>query len=161
MTLRTIARMETYMLQIDPFRSRGGRAGAALAPWRSRSGDLYSVLSYVIRAAIPSSSGDCCVRMALAPRDRSTRSVASLVFSQGGAAVAFENLSWSASLAARSSLAVIIRAISTEMRSVVHVLDPVAYVVSVLTIVAACALASSIPALRAARLDPMRILRES
>jgi putative ABC transport system permease protein len=43
---------------------------------------------------------------------------------------------------------------------VVHVLDPMAYVTSVLVIVAACLAAASIPATRAARLDPTQALRQ-
>ena len=43
---------------------------------------------------------------------------------------------------------------------IVHVLDPVAYAVSLLVIVAACLAAASIPATRAARLDPTRTLRQ-
>jgi ABC-type lipoprotein release transport system permease subunit len=43
---------------------------------------------------------------------------------------------------------------------VVHLFDPVAYVASLLIIVAACLGAASIPATRAARLDPSRTLRQ-
>jgi ABC-type antimicrobial peptide transport system permease subunit len=43
---------------------------------------------------------------------------------------------------------------------VIHVFDPIAYLSSLLLIVAACLLAASIPALRAARVDPMRSLRQ-
>ena len=43
---------------------------------------------------------------------------------------------------------------------IVHVLDPVAYAVSLLIIIAACLVAASIPATRAARLDPTRALRQ-
>jgi len=43
---------------------------------------------------------------------------------------------------------------------IVHVLDPVAYVASLLVIIAACLVAASIPATRAARLDPTRALRQ-
>lgn len=42
----------------------------------------------------------------------------------------------------------------------VHVLDPVAYAVSLLIIIAACLVAASIPATRAARLNPTRALRQ-
>jgi len=42
----------------------------------------------------------------------------------------------------------------------VHVTDPVAYAASLLLIVAACPLAAWVPASRAARLDPMRTLRQ-
>ena len=45
-------------------------------------------------------------------------------------------------------------------RHIVDVFDPLAYAGSLLAIVTACALASFIPALRAARIDPMRILRQ-
>ena len=43
---------------------------------------------------------------------------------------------------------------------IVHVLDPVAYAVSLLIILTACLAAASIPATRAARLDPTRTLRQ-
>jgi ABC-type antimicrobial peptide transport system permease subunit len=43
---------------------------------------------------------------------------------------------------------------------IVHVLDPVAYATSLLIIIAACLVAASIPATRAARLDPVRALRQ-
>ena len=43
---------------------------------------------------------------------------------------------------------------------IVRVLDPVAYAVSLLVIIAACLIAASIPAARAARLDPTRALRQ-
>ena len=41
-----------------------------------------------------------------------------------------------------------------------HVFDPVAYGASVLCIVVACTLASVIPAMRAARVDPIVVLRQ-
>ena len=40
------------------------------------------------------------------------------------------------------------------------VLDPVAYAAGVLVIVTSCALAVSVPALRAARIDPIATLRK-
>jgi ABC-type lipoprotein release transport system permease subunit len=43
---------------------------------------------------------------------------------------------------------------------IVRVADPVAYVGSLLAIAGACLLAAWIPAARAARLDPMRTLRQ-
>ena len=43
---------------------------------------------------------------------------------------------------------------------IVHVTDPLAYVASLLVVVAACLLAAWIPATRAARVDPMRTLRQ-
>jgi ABC-type antimicrobial peptide transport system permease subunit len=43
---------------------------------------------------------------------------------------------------------------------IVHVLDPVAYAVSLFIIIAACLVAAAVPATRAARLDPTRALRQ-
>ena len=43
---------------------------------------------------------------------------------------------------------------------IVHVLDPLAYAVSLLIIIAACLVAAAIPASRAARLDPANTLRQ-
>jgi ABC-type antimicrobial peptide transport system permease subunit len=43
---------------------------------------------------------------------------------------------------------------------IVHVLDPVAYALSLLIIIAACLVAAAVPATRAARLDPTRALRQ-
>ena len=42
----------------------------------------------------------------------------------------------------------------------VDVLDPVAYIASALIIATACLLAVSVPALRAARIDPIETLRK-
>jgi ABC-type antimicrobial peptide transport system permease subunit len=43
---------------------------------------------------------------------------------------------------------------------IVHVTDPVAYLTSVLIIIAACVAAAALPAVRAARLDPVQALRQ-
>jgi ABC-type antimicrobial peptide transport system permease subunit len=47
-----------------------------------------------------------------------------------------------------------------QLNDIVHVFDPVAYVASLLCIVAACLPAALVPALRAARVDPLQSLRE-
>ena len=49
---------------------------------------------------------------------------------------------------------------AAQIGNIVHVLDPVAYAASLLCIVTACALAALIPALRAARIDPIATLRQ-
>ena len=49
---------------------------------------------------------------------------------------------------------------AARIGSIVRVLDPFAYAASLLCIVIACALAASIPALRAARIDPMLTRRQ-
>jgi ABC-type antimicrobial peptide transport system permease subunit len=61
-----------------------------------------------------------------------------------------------------AGLAVLLLATPTAagVGDVVRVLDPVAWVVSLLIIIAACLVASAIPATRAARLDPTQALRQ-
>ena len=44
---------------------------------------------------------------------------------------------------------------------IVHLTDPVAYLVSLTVIVVACLLAAWIPAARVAKVDPMRTLRQT
>jgi len=44
---------------------------------------------------------------------------------------------------------------------IVHVADPVAYLASLALIVVVCLLAAWVPAARAAKVDPMRTLREA
>ena len=43
---------------------------------------------------------------------------------------------------------------------IVHITDPVAYAASLIVIIAACLAAAWIPATRAARVDPMKTLRQ-
>ena len=145
-TLRTLANTATYILQIA-FWVTVVIGGLALALTVS---GLFSTLSYVIEQR----AKEISVRMALGA---TTGSVAALVLSQLARPVAI-GLVVGGSLAA--ALAAVLRSLSTEVSGVVHVFDPLAYAGSVLTIVAACAFAASIPALRAARIDPMRTLRQ-
>ena len=49
---------------------------------------------------------------------------------------------------------------ASEIGGCVHVFDPVAYAASLLVIVTSCVLAVSVPALRAARIDPIATLRK-
>ena len=49
---------------------------------------------------------------------------------------------------------------AARIGSIVHVLDPLAYGASVLGIAAACMLAASVPAVRAAHIDPIATLRQ-
>jgi ABC-type lipoprotein release transport system permease subunit len=48
---------------------------------------------------------------------------------------------------------------ASEIGNTVRVFDPMAYAASLLVIVAACVLAASVPALRAALIDPIATLR--
>jgi ABC-type lipoprotein release transport system permease subunit len=65
-----------------------------------------------------------------------------------------------AGLAAALATAVLATRAGAMISQIVHVTDPVAYLASLGVIVAACLLAAWIPAARAAKLDPMRTLRQ-
>ena len=75
----------------------------------------------------------------------------------GGLAIALARLLMSTPLAAISAP---LGAAPMQLNDIVHVFDPVAYAASLLCIVAACLPAALIPALRAARVDPLQSLRE-
>jgi ABC-type antimicrobial peptide transport system permease subunit len=51
-------------------------------------------------------------------------------------------------------------ATALQLDDIVRVFDPVAYAASLLCIIAACLPAALVPALRAARVDPLQSLRE-
>jgi ABC-type antimicrobial peptide transport system permease subunit len=148
MTLRTLANTGTYILQIA-FWVTVVIGGLALALTVS---GLFSMLSYVIEQR----AKEISVRMALGA---TAGSVAALVLSQLARPVAL-GLVVGGSLAAALAVILMATPAATEIGSVVRMFDPLAYAGGVLTIVAACALAASIPALRAARIDPMRTLRQ-
>jgi len=148
MTLRTMARMETYFLQIA-FWLTLVLGGLALALTLS---GLFSVLSYLVEQR----AKEIGVRMALGA---TPRTVGTLVLSQLTRPVAIGLL---AGTAMAGSVAILLMATpaASTIGSVVHVLDPMAYLVSLASIVTACALSALVPALRAARIDPMRTLRQ-
>ncbi len=148
MTLRTLASVGTYVLQIA-FWVTVVIGGLALALTVS---GLFSMLSYVIEQR----AKEISVRMALGA---TAGSVAVLVLSQLARPVAL-GLVVGGSLAAALAAILMATPAATEIGSIVRLFDPLAYAGGVLTIIAACALAASIPALRAARIDPMRTLRQ-
>ena len=147
-TLRTLARMDTYLLQIA-FWLTVVLGGLALALTLS---GLFSVLSYLVEQR----TREIGVRMALGA---TTRDVARLILSQSIRPVGFGLFIGGVSAA---GLAALLRATlgAATVGRIVHVLDPVAYAVSLFVIIAACLVAASIPATRAARLDPMQTLRQ-
>ena len=147
MTLRTIASAGTYVLQLA-FWVTVVLGGLALALTVS---GLFSVLSYVVEQR----AKEIGVRMALGA---TAGSVAGLVLSQTARPVAI-GLVTGGSLAASLAAVLMATPAATEIGGVVHVFDPLAYAGSAVTILAACALAASIPALRAARIDPAATLR--
>jgi hypothetical protein len=148
-TLQTIAGLQTYILRILSWIAvvLGG-----LALVLTVSG-LFSVLSYVVEQQ----AKEIGVRMALGA---TTRDVVGLVLSQSLRPVGV-GLVAGGGLAA--AVAIVLTAIpddASEIRAWVNVLDPVAYGASVLVIVTASLLAASVPALRAARIDPIATLRK-
>jgi putative ABC transport system permease protein len=147
-TMRTIARMETYLLQIA-FWLTLVLGGLALVLTLS---GLFSVLSYLVEQR----KKEIGVRMALGA---TTRDVAGSVLSQSVRPVGFGLIAGSGSAA---GLATVLMAtpVASEIGGIVHVFDPVAYAASLACIVIACVLAALMPALRAARIDPMKTLRQ-
>jgi predicted permease len=147
-TMRTIAGLQAYILQIL-FWVTIVLGGLALALTLS---GLFSVLSYVVEQRVK----DIGVRLALGA---TARNVAGLVLSQSFRPIGV-GLSVGSGLAA--VLATVLTSLdeSGELGNLVRVFDPRAFIVSVLIIATACLLATAIPALRAARIDPIATLRK-
>jgi predicted permease len=147
-TLRTVAGLETFFLQIAFWISLA-LGGLALALTGS---GLFSVLSYLVEQR----TKEIGVRMALGA---SSGMVARLVLAQTARPVAVGLLA-GAGFAAALATVVIAIPDAGRITEIVRVSDPIAYVTSLLVIVTACLLAAWIPSTRAARLDPMRTLRQ-
>ena len=147
-TMRTIAGMQTYILQIA-FGVTVVLGGLALALTLS---GLFSVLSYVVEQR----AKEIGVRMALGA---TTKNVVGLVLRQSVGPVGL-GLTAGGGLAAALAILLMASPAASEIGSVVHVFDPVAYAASLLIIATTCLLAASIPALRAARIDPIATLRK-
>ena len=147
-TMRTMARLETYFLQIG-FWTTLVLGGLALALTLS---GLFSVLSYLVEQR----TREIGIRMALGA---TTQSVARLVLSQSIRPVG-TGLAIGTGMAAGLAALLMATPLGATIGEIVHVFDPVAYAVSLLCIVTACALAASIPARRAARVDPANTLRQ-
>jgi hypothetical protein len=147
-TMRTFAAMETYFLRLAFWFTL---ALGALALALTLSG-LFSVLSYLVEQR----SRELGVRLALGATGPD---ICSLVLSQLARPVG-------AGLVAGAGLAAALGAVllSTDLGGVigpiVRLFDPVAYASSLLCIVAACAGAALVPALRASRIDPVATLRQ-
>ena len=148
MTLRSGAGMTTYMLRIA-FWVTVVLGGLALVLTGS---GLFGVLSYVVEQR----AKEIGVRMALGA---TTRNVARLVVSQSLRPVGI-GLVAGGCLAAALAIVLMSTPDASEMSFWVDVFDPVAYGASVLVIAIACLLATLVPALRAARIDPIATLRK-
>ena len=147
-TMRTVARLETFFLQIAFWVSLmlGG-----LALLLTVSG-LFSVLSYLVEQR----TREIGVRMALGA---SAHAVTQLMLAQTTRPV-IAGLIAGAGLAAALATVVLATPAGALISQIVHVTDPVAYLASLGVIVAACLFAAWIPAARAAKVDPMRTLRQ-
>src|SRR5207342_3381416 len=131
-TMRTLARMDTYLLQIA-FWLTG--VLVALALTLTVSG-LFSVLSYLVEQR----TREIGVRMALGA---TTRDVTRLVLSQSIRPVGVGLLVGGGSAAGLAAL-LLATPDAAPIGELVHVLDPVAYAVSLLIIVAACLMAAAV-----------------
>jgi predicted permease len=147
-TLRTLAGMEAYILGI-PFWVT--LVLGTLALLLTLSG-LFSVLSYLVEQR----TREIGVRMALGA---TSRSIGALVLSQSARPVGI-GLLLGSSLTAALGAALLATPAAAQIGSAVRLFDPVAYAASLLCIVAACASAALIPALRAGRIDPVAALRQ-
>ena len=112
---------------------------------------LFSVLSYLVEQR----AREIGVRMALGA---TTKNIAVLVLWQSVRPVGFGLLA-GGGLAAGLATVLMATPAALEVGNIVRVLDPMAYAASLLVIVTACVLAASVPALRAARVDPIATLR--
>ena len=148
-TLQSVARTETFFLDTAFWVSMvlGG-----LALLLTVSG-LFSVLSYLVEQR----TREIGVRMALGA---TPRTVTTLVLGQVTRPV-MAGLAAGAALAAALAMAVLASPVGALVSQIVHVTDPLAYLASLALILAVCLLAAWIPATRAARVDPMRTLRDA
>ena len=147
-SLQALARLQTYPLQIG-FWVAVVLGGLALLLTVS---GVFSVLSYVVEQQ----AKEIGVRMALGA---ATTNVVRLIFWQSVRPVGIGLLT-GGSLAAAVAIVLMTTPIAAEIGDSIDVLDPAAYAASLLVIVASCVLAVSLPALRAARIDPIATLRK-
>jgi predicted permease len=147
-TMRTVARLERFFLNTAFWVAL---VLGALALLFTVSG-LFSVLSYLVEQR----TREIGVRMALGA---STREVTQLMLLQTARPVLYGLLA-GAGLAATLATALLATESGAFISGIVRVTDPVAYVASLLAVLSACLLAAWVPAARAARVDPMRALRQ-
>jgi predicted permease len=147
-TLRTVARLETFFLTTAFWVSviLGG-----LALLLTVSG-LFSVLSYLVEQR----KKEIGVRIALGA---SSQTVTQMILAQSTRPVLFGLLA-GAGFAASLAKLVLATEAGAMISEIVRVTDPVAYLSSLLVIVVACFFAAWIPASRAAKVDPMKTLRQ-
>ena len=147
-SLQTIAGAGAYLLQL-PFWVTLGLGAIALLLTLS---GLFSVLSYLVEQR----RREIGVRMALGA---TSGAIAALVLSQSARPVGIGLLA-GATLTIGIGAALLATPAAALIGPVVRVFDPVAYAVALLSIMTACACAALVPALRAARINPVAALRQ-
>ncbi len=147
-TMRTLARADTLILQIA-FWVTVMLGGLALTLTLS---GLFSVLTYLVEQR----TREIGVRMSLGA---TTRDVTRLVLWQSMRPVGVGVLVGGGSAGAIVAL-LLATPLAGGVGEIIRVLDPLPYAASLFVVIAACLAAASIPAARAARLDPMLTLRQ-
>jgi len=147
-TMETIARAEAYLLSIPFWLTL---VLGAMALLLTLSG-LFSVLSYLVEQR----TKEIGVRIALGA---TRRGIAALVLSQSARPVGIGLLLGGGCTAALGAVLLATPA-AEQIGSSVRLFDPVAYAAGLLAIVAACAAAALVPAVRAAWIDPVGALRQ-
>jgi predicted lysophospholipase L1 biosynthesis ABC-type transport system permease subunit len=147
-TLRTMAGLGEYLLRLA-FWVAVVVGGLALLLTVS---GLFGVLSYLVEQR----RQEIGVRMALGA---SSGEVVRFVVGQSLGPVAF-GLAVGAGLAGTLATVLMATPAASQIKGVVHVFDPIAYASSLLVILSACTLAATLPARRAAGIDPMKTLRQ-
>ena len=147
-TLRIIASAEAYLLAVPFWLTL---VLGALALLLTLSG-LFSVLSYLVERR----TREIGVRMALGA---TSRGIATLVLLQSARPVGIGLLLGTSFTAALGAVLLATPA-AEQIGETVKLFDPLAYAGSLLCIVAACTCAALIPALRAARINPVAALRQ-
>lgn len=147
-TLATFGVVDTYILGAS-FRLTAVLGGLALLLTLS---GLFSVLSYLVEQR----TREIGVRMALGA---SRGAVGALVLKQSVRPVGI-GLAVGCTLTIGVSAALLATPAAGQIAAVVRLFDPVAYLASVACIVAACAAAALVPALRAGGVNPLAALRQ-
>jgi predicted permease len=147
-TVRTVARLERFFLNLAFWIAL---ILGSLALLLTVSG-LFSVLSYLVEQR----TKEIGVRIALGA---SAQAITQLMLWQTAKPVMY-GLVAGAGLAMTLATALLTTEFGAFISEIVRVTDPIAYAASLLVVVAGCLLAVWIPATRAARVDPMKTLRQ-